>query len=238
MDKNYETDLNQWVTEKLATLGAGETWLLDTERALLRLREQRSRKERKLAIWRWTTVPALALALCLGALPQPRSSVWRFCQQLACRNVSAPLVSADAKTLVDGQAAPDFRLKDAWGQDVEVSGFKGKVVLLNFWATWCEGCREEIPAFIEFQDTYRNRGFAAIGVAMDAEGWAKVKPYLEASRINYSVVVGNDDVAKRYGLGSMPMTYLIDRNGKIAATYVGLADKSHCETAISRLLDK
>jgi cytochrome c biogenesis protein CcmG/thiol:disulfide interchange protein DsbE len=238
MDKNYEMDLNHWVDEKLATLGAGEGWQPDTERALARFKEQRSRTERKLAIWRWITVPALAVGLCLVALPQPRLSVLRFCQQLACRNVNSRLVSADVKKLVDGQAAPDLHLKDAWGQDVQVSAHKGKVVLLNFWATWCEGCQKEIPTFIEFQDKYRNRGFAAIGVSMDAEGWAKVKPYLETSKINYAVVVGNDDVAKEFGLGSMPMTYLIDRDGKIAATYVGLVDKSNCENAINRLLHK
>jgi cytochrome c biogenesis protein CcmG/thiol:disulfide interchange protein DsbE len=112
------------------------------------------------------------------------------------------------------------------------------VVLLNFWATWCGGCREEIPAFIEFQEKYRNRGFTAIGIAMDTEGWTKVKPYLEASKINYPVLLGNDDLGKQYGLGSMPMTYLIDRRGKIAATYVGLADRSNCENVISRLLKK
>ena len=238
MDKNYERDLNEWVDEKLATLALGETWQPDPERALARFKEQRSRKEKKLAIWRWITVPALAIGLCLVALPQPRSSVLRFCQQLACRSVNSPLVSADVKTLIDGQAVPDFHLKDAWGRDVQISSFQGKVVLLNFWATWCGGCREEIPAFIEFQDKYRNRGFTAIGIAMDTEGWTKVKPYLKTSKMNYPVVLGNDDLAKQYGLGSMPMTYLIDRSGKIAATYVGLVDRGNCENVISRLLEK
>jgi len=238
MDKNYERDLKQWVDEKLATLALAETWQLDTERALARFKERRSRKEKKLAIWRWITVPALAIGLCLVALPQPRSSVLRFCQQLACRSVNSPLVSADVKTLIDGQAVPDFHLKDAWGRDVQISSYQGKVVLLNFWATWCGGCREEIPAFIEFQEKYGNRGFTAIGIAMDTEGWTKVKPYLETSKINYPVVLGNDDLGKQYGLGSMPMTYLIDRSGKIAATYVGLVDRGNCENAISRLLEK
>src|SRR6516162_4081809 len=109
MDKIYEMDLNHWVDEKLATLGAGEGWRPDTERALARFKEQRSRTERKLAIWRWTTVPALALGLCLVALPQPRLSVLRFCQQLACRNANSRLVSADVKKLVDGRARPSFK---------------------------------------------------------------------------------------------------------------------------------
>ena len=231
-------ELNQWVDDKLATLGLDESWQPDIERALARFKEQRSRRESKLAIWRWIAVPALALGLCLVALPEPRLSVLRFCQQLACRNVNSPLVSADVKALNNRKAAPDFHLKDAWGQDVQISSFKGKVVLLNFWATWCEGCREEIPTFIELQERYRNRGFAAIGISMDAEGWTKVKPYLERSRINYPVVVGNDEVAKPYGLASMPVTYLIDRSGKVAATYVGLVDKNSCESAILRLLEK
>ena len=91
---------------------------------------------------------------------------------------------------------------------------------------------------IEFQEKYRNRGFATVGISMDADGWAVVKPYLETSKINYPIVVRNDDVAKQYGVGSMPMTYLIDRNGKIAATYVGLVDKNNCENVINRLLSK
>jgi cytochrome c biogenesis protein CcmG/thiol:disulfide interchange protein DsbE len=236
MDKNYEMDLNRWVDEKLATLGATDKWQPDTERALARFKELHARKGGRLMLWRWAAAPLLALCLCLAVLPRPRSFALHVWEELTSGNVNRPPVSAAVKTLIDGQLAPDFHLKDAWGQEVQVSALKGKVVLLNFWATWCEGCQEEIPAFIDFQEKYRNRGFAMVGISMDADGWAVVKPYLEASKINYSIVIGNDDVAKRYGVGSMPMTYLIDRNGKIAATYVGLVDKNNCENVINRLL--
>jgi peroxiredoxin len=238
MDKNYEVDLNRWVNEKLATLGAADKWQPDTERALARFKELHGRKGGRLMLWRWAAAPLLAGFLCLAVLPRTRSFGLHVWEELTSGNVDLHPVSAAVKTLLDGQPAPDFHLKDAWGQEVQLSAFKGKVVLLNFWATWCEGCQEEIPTFIEFQEKYRNRGFATIGISMEATSWSTVKPYLETSKINYPVVVRSDDVAKQYGVGSMPMTYLIDRNGKIAATYVGLVDKNNCENVINRLLSK
>lgn len=238
MDKSYEMDLNRWVDDKLATLSSTDKWQPDTERALARLKELHGHKGGRVMLWPWAAAPLLALCLCLAVLPRSRSFALHVWEELTSGNVNLPPASAAVKTLIEGQPAPDFHLKDAWGQELQVSAFKGKVVLLNFWATWCEGCQEEIPAFIDFQEKYRNRGFATVGISTDADGWAVVKPYLEASRINYSIVIGNDDVAKRYGVGSMPMTYLIDRNGKIAATYVGLVDKNNCENVINRLLGK
>lgn len=145
-------------------------------------------------------------------------------------------VSAAAMTLKDGQAAPDFTLKDASGDDLKLSAYKGKAVLLNFWATWCHGCKLEIPWLMEFQDKYKKSGFAVVGVAMDDDGWKSVKPFVEEKKMNYPVVVGNEELGNRYGLSSMPMTFLIDREGKIAATYVGVVDKEACEYQIRRLV--
>ncbi len=132
--------------------------------------------------------------------------------------------------------APDFTLKDAKGQPVTLSAYKGKVVLLDFWATWCGGCKVEIPWYVEFDKKYRNQGLAVIGVSMDDDGMKVVKPFLAEKKIEYPVVIGTDDLAKRYDLTSMPMTLLIDRDGRIAVSHTGLVNKDNFESHIKDLL--
>lgn len=134
--------------------------------------------------------------------------------------------------------APEFALKDADGREVKLSDYKGKVVLLNFWATWCGPCKFEIPWFVEFEKQYKDKGFAVLGVAMDEDGWDAVKPYVSEKQVNYRVVMGNDSVAQLYGgIDSLPTTFIIDKDGKIASTHVGLAAKADFENEIKALLN-
>lgn len=136
-----------------------------------------------------------------------------------------------------GQTAPDFTLPDSTGSPIKLSAYKGKVVLLDFWATWCTGCKVEIPWYVEFQNKYGKDGLTAIGVSMDDDGWKSVKPFLEEHKLNYPVVIANQDLANRYGgLPSLPMTLLIDRNGKIAESHAGMVDKDAFENKIKALL--
>src|SRR6202043_1495691 len=93
------------------------------------------------------------------------------------------------------RAMPDFTLNDASGQPVELSAFRGKVVLLNFWTTSCRQCDGEIPWFMEFQQTYRDH-LVVLGVSLDKDGWGAARPYLEQKRINYRVMVDSDDVVR------------------------------------------
>jgi cytochrome c biogenesis protein CcmG/thiol:disulfide interchange protein DsbE len=135
--------------------------------------------------------------------------------------------------------APDFTLSDAAGAAVKLSDFRGQVVLLNFWATWCAPCKTEIPWFVEFERTYRDRNFAVLGVSFDDGGWKAVKPYMEAQRINYPVLIGNDDVSGAYGeIGSLPSTFLIDKAGRIAFAHAGLCAKNDYQAEIKTLLDE
>jgi cytochrome c biogenesis protein CcmG/thiol:disulfide interchange protein DsbE len=146
--------------------------------------------------------------------------------------------AASVKTEATRKAAPEFSLKDADGRTVTLADYKGKVVLLNFWATWCGPCRIEIPWFVEFEQKYKDRGFAVLGVSMDEEGWEVVKPYIEKSKVNYRMLMGNDSIAAMYGgVDSLPTTFVLDAAGRIASTHVGLVSRSDYENEIVQLLD-
>jgi peroxiredoxin len=140
---------------------------------------------------------------------------------LACTREAT--VSAAVKGDKDRKAAPNFTLRDANGDKVQLSDYKGKVVLLDFWATWCGPCKVEIPWFMEFEQQYKNKGFAVLGVSMDDDGWTVVKPYIAKLKVNYRIALGNDKVGELYGgVDSLPTTFLIDRQGRIASTHVGI----------------
>ena len=146
---------------------------------------------------------------------------------------SAPPV----KPVTDRKPAPEFALKDADGKTVHLEEYKGKVVLLDFFATWCGPCKIEIPWFMEMERANKDKGFSVLGVSMDDEGWEVVKPFLADLGVNYRVVIGNDATAQIYGgVDALPTTFLIDRNGRIAAIHVGLASKKVFEDGIQQLL--
>ena len=135
------------------------------------------------------------------------------------------------------RAAPEFELKDPDGRSVRLSDYRGKVVLLNFWATWCGPCTVEVPWFVEFERRLKDRGFAVLGIAMDEDGWDVVRPFMERLRVNYRVLLGNDQVAQAYGgVDSLPTSFLIDREGRVARVHVGLVSRSRYENELQELL--
>lgn len=146
-------------------------------------------------------------------------------------------VSAAVKPEASRKPAPEFALKDADGKVVKLSDFKGKVVLLNFWATWCGPCKIEIPWFVEFEQNYRDKGLVVLGVAMDDDGWSAVKPFIASHKVNYRMVIGDDMTAQKYGgVESLPTSFVIDKQGRIAATHVGLVSKKEYSNDIAQLL--
>jgi peroxiredoxin len=137
----------------------------------------------------------------------------------------------------DRKTAPDFALKDADGKLVHLSDYRGKVVLLDFWATWCGPCKIEIPWFKELESKDKSRGFEVIGVSMDDDGWEAVKPFVKELGVNYRVVMGNDATAQLFGsVDALPTTFLIDREGKVAARHEGLTDKKDFVDEVEELL--
>jgi cytochrome c biogenesis protein CcmG/thiol:disulfide interchange protein DsbE len=164
--------------------------------------------------WSWISAALVACSFCLVAFPL-----------LLQKKTAKPL-------------APDFTVKDSAGADFSLSSYKGKVVLLNFWATYCVPCRTEIPWFIEFDRTYRDKGFAVVGISMD-EDWDAVRPYVAEKKINYRIGLGGEAMAKLYGgLEALPETFLLDREGRIAAHHVGLAPRAEVEKEIAQALAK
>jgi peroxiredoxin len=163
-----------------------------------------------------------------------------LCGLMACLACShSPTVHAQSvKDSKDRKAAPDFELKDSAGKIVKLSDFRGKTVMVDFWATWCGPCKIEIPWFMDFERKYKDQGFVVLGVAMDDEGWQVVKPFVEEMKMNYRVVLGNDRTSDMYGgIEALPTTVLIDREGRIASMHVGLAGKKDFQDAIEKLLE-
>ena len=149
----------------------------------------------------------------------------------------AEAAESSLKPAAKRNPAPDFTLKDANGRDIQLSSLKGKVVLLNFWATWCGPCKFEIPWFIEFEKQFKDQGFAVVGVSLDEEGWEVVKPYIQDKQVNYRVVIGTEEVSQKYGgVESLPSTFILDREGRIASVHIGLQPKSAFEDDIKALL--
>ena len=163
-----------------------------------------------------------------------KSPLWL---RLLLAGITMTTLSWTASSAVGARkAAPAFALTDANGSLVRLSDYRGRIVLLDFWATSCGGCKVEIPWYKEFADKYKGNGLAVIGVSLDDEGWKIVKPFLAKNPINYPVVIGGDNLIKLYGIEAMPTTLLIDRDGNIAASHVGMVDKSKFEAEIRVLL--
>jgi cytochrome c biogenesis protein CcmG/thiol:disulfide interchange protein DsbE len=145
--------------------------------------------------------------------------------------VKASLVPEAAR-----KAAPDFALTDLGGKSASLSDYRGSVVLLNLWATWCEGCKEEMPWFADFQAKYGPGGLRVIGVSVDTGGSAVVKPFIDAKGVPYRILLGDERTTTAYAVKAMPATHLLDRGGRIAATYVGVVDRRDLESKIAALL--
>ena len=133
--------------------------------------------------------------------------------------------------------APEFVLQDADGKEHKMSDYKGKVVLLNFWATWCGPCKIEMPWFIEFQRKYKDQGFSVVAVSLDEEGWDIVRPFLDDLKPNFPVLLGNDDMADDFGgIMALPPTLIIDKDGNVTSRHMGLVSKDDYAAEIEELL--
>jgi len=182
---------------------------------------------------RWIIASAGALSLALLTLNADPD--WTF------HHAEASAPGAPGNSACSATAKPanlNFTLKDTANQDVALSSLKGKVVLLDFWATWCGPCKIEIPWFIEFQQKYGKDGLQVVGVSVD-DTLDRLKPYVAKMKMNYTVLQGldHDDLQDAYGpLFGIPVTVLISRDGRMCAKHVGLSSKDAFEKEIKSLL--
>jgi cytochrome c biogenesis protein CcmG/thiol:disulfide interchange protein DsbE len=131
--------------------------------------------------------------------------------------------------------APPFTLADLNGKPVSLSDFRGKVVVLDFWATWCPPCRAEIPDFIDLQKEYGSQGVQIVGIALDEP--EKVLAFARQNGMNYPVLLGSDEVSMKYGgIEGIPTTFIIDRDGKIVNRFEGFRPRQVFETEIKNVL--
>jgi len=187
---------------------------------------------------------AVALVVALGLVVQRT-------QRSAAGSRQAQSTSPAAKISTEGmKPVPELVLKDLNDKDVSLQSYTGRVVLVNFWATWCDPCRTEIPWLIELRKKYNDKGFEVLGVAMDDEGKSVVQKFVERERfdvngerlpMNYPILIGNSDAADKFlggigGIVGLPTSVLVSKDGKRVKTTIGPVDPEKLERDIQGLL--
>ncbi len=132
--------------------------------------------------------------------------------------------------------APPFSLFDIGGNKVSSSQFAGKPIVINFFATWCPPCREEIPGFVEVYDKYRGKGFELVGISFDTDTKEHLPAFVMRNRIGYRILMGDVATAKAYGVNPIPATYFVGKDGRIRNVHVGYLDKETFEREVQKLL--
>jgi peroxiredoxin len=140
--------------------------------------------------------------------------------------------------LSDLEKAPDFMLPDIEGNEFHLSDAAGKIVIIDFWATWCPPCQETVPHLNELQKEFGDKGLQVVGISLDRKGLRVVKPFAKKYNISYKLLVGDfSKVIEDYGgIEGIPTLFVIDRQGNIAVKFIGYVEKEELENAVKKLL--
>ena len=181
----------------------------------------------------------ISLPFTWGTVSEPEGEAITapFVEPVAAHDVVQTTAASDVACVADAKAAKDFTLPTLDGKQLSLSAHKGKVVLLNFWATWCGPCKAEIPGFVELQQQYKN-DLVVIGLSVDDTA-EKAKPFVDQYKVNYPIVLGlgRDDIQDAYGpIYGIPASFLISRDGKVCKRHLGIAPKAQFEREIKSLL--
>ena len=183
--------------------------------------------------FRWVMGCVAALALALLTLPAGLPSSHVHAVPTENEVVQEPVCDAEARP-----ANFDFTLEDMNGNNLSFESLRGKVLLLNFWATWCGPCKIEVPWLVEFADQYRDQGLVVLGLSIDDTA-DKIQDFARAYDVNYPMLIGldRDDFQEAYGpIWGVPMTFFVDREGTICRTHAGIATREEFEKDIADLL--
>jgi peroxiredoxin len=142
----------------------------------------------------------------------------------------------DKSARTGGDAASDFTLQDMSGKNVRLSDYKGRVVLLDFWATWCPPCRASIPGLEKLHKAYKDKGLVVLAVSLDMGGWDSVKSFIRDNGITYQVLKGTDDVSDQYQVRTIPMILVLNKEGRITKRYLGFGSEEDLEKDIKAAL--
>lgn len=160
------------------------------------------------------------------------------CQDRSAPDAAAGVESVAALPLSDLGPAPEWTLRDVNGAPVSSKDFAGKVMVVDFWATWCAPCKEEIPGYMELQKKYADRGLVILGLSVDAQGPGVVKSYATSMGINYPLLMADSEIMGAFGgVEAIPTTFLIDRDGRVRHKKIGAAPTAEYEKLIAGLLN-
>jgi len=194
---------------------------------------QSGRNKKHIAVWFGTCVLITSgLAVALRLLSVPNFGI------VHATALSQP-ASAPADALIprgSRKIAPPLEVRDIDGKRIDLAHYRGEVVLLDFWAVHCGGCKLEIPWYVEFDRKYHRDGLQLIGIDMYGESPSLIRPFMAAAQMTYPVAVGTDAIGQRFHVEEMPLTLLIDRRGRMAYSHAGVVDKDSFERNIESLL--
>ena len=142
---------------------------------------------------------------------------------------------SDERAAASGDA-PNFKLQDLDGKSVQLSDFKGKLVVLDFWATWCQPCRDSIPGMAKLSKDYADKGLVILAISLDGGASGEIKTFQQEHGMTYTVLMGTEDVASLYSVRTIPMMIVLDKSGKIQKRYLGAGNEDDIEKTVKQLL--